>query len=241
MSKAGLECGRCRSQGFTLVELLTTLAIVIITLTYGVPLFKTTVSNNRTAGAASSFASTLSEARSLALSLPASWYVSVVPGSGASVAAAASSPNGWSDGWRIITVPYVGAAGAGALATSGQDWVGATATSLASQTASTAPKDQVYLGYAPTTSTGIQVSVLTTVSGTNTTSNATLTSINLNNLGQLVDANGNLLAGQDVQAQICDLSMSGVTGQHGGRVVMTLQGNITNMPPSSSLYVNPCP
>ena len=231
--------------GFTLSELLVVVAVVSITLAYAVPMFLHAISDNRRSGVQTSMISTLTEARTLALGLPEGWYASVVPGSGSAVTAASSSTYNWSDGWRVITVPYIGAAGSGSLGTSGMTWVGATASAAASQVAATAPADQVTLGYTPTTTSGIQVQVYSNSLASTSAPTTTLTRINFDNNGNLVDSNGNIMAGQAVIIQACDLGLKGqstpVPGL--GLVVLNTLGSQVPVPLAGPLpaYTAACP
>ncbi len=226
-----------RPSGFTMVELVVVVAIVAIVVSYAVSMFKVTMSANRLSSVADSMTATLAKARSIAMNLPNGWYVSVVPGSGISVNAASSSVNNWSDGWRTITVSYNGTCCTGTLGATGATWVGATTTSLASQSVETVPNDQMYLGYAPTASSGIQVQVYTNALNATSAPTTTLTRINFNSNGQLVNDQGVISAGQALIVQACDLSMKGQPHVNPGLgvVMMTVRGIFVPVPVTGPL------
>lgn len=81
--------------GFTLLELLTTMAVVAVLLTVGVPGFFDIVRNNRAAANANEMVSALSVARSEAIRRGA--RVAVCPSSNGTACTGT-----WSDGWIVI-------------------------------------------------------------------------------------------------------------------------------------------
>lgn len=83
------------ARGFTLLELLTTLTVVAVLLTVGVPGFFDIVRNNRAAANANEMVSALSIARSEAIRRGA--RVAVCPSSNGT-----SCTGTWSDGWIVF-------------------------------------------------------------------------------------------------------------------------------------------
>jgi len=83
------HCSRRRSAGFTMVELLVTIAIAAILTTIAVPSFSGLIASQRAKTAASELFSTLLQARSNAIALNANVTVSPLAG-------------GWKLGWQIL-------------------------------------------------------------------------------------------------------------------------------------------
>lgn len=81
--------------GFTLIELMVTLAVIAITLSIGVPSFQGIVSDNRMSGAANNLIGAMNVARSEAIKR------------GRSVNVTASSGD-WSNGGSVIVQPRLG-------------------------------------------------------------------------------------------------------------------------------------
>jgi type IV fimbrial biogenesis protein FimT len=78
------------THGFTLIELMTTIGVVALTVTLAMPSMKTAIRNNRLAGAANQFVSALSLARSESVKR------------GMHVTVGKTSTN-WEQGWRVFT------------------------------------------------------------------------------------------------------------------------------------------
>lgn len=229
--------------GFSMIELLVVLAIMAIMLRFAVPFFGKTISNNRVSSVATSMAASLSKARSFSVMQPPFGFVSLVPGSGTGVSASSSSTNQWSNGWREM-IRNQSIAGA-ALSAAAMQYVPGSTTQPPAFAAATAPTDQVYLGYASSATSGISVTLQLVGAGTNNVVTGTPNppdAITFNPAGELVDDNGNRLAGKDMQVLICDNGLpSGTPGKYGRRITITMHGGITNFPPGNSLYSNPCP
>ncbi len=79
-----------RLHGFTLLELMITIAIAAVLLTLAVPSFKTVISRTNLRGAHNDLIGTLRYARSEAVTR------------GAVVAVTASSSGDWDDGWKVL-------------------------------------------------------------------------------------------------------------------------------------------
>jgi len=86
-----------RTRGFTLAELMVTMAVVAIVLTIGVPAFQATVRNNRAVANANDFLTSLNLARNEAIKRGAGRVV-LCPGT----AAGCSGTGAWGDGWIIF-------------------------------------------------------------------------------------------------------------------------------------------
>ncbi len=78
------------SSGFTLVELLITLAVFAIAITIALPNFKVMVSNNRIVSQINNFNGAIAQARSEAIK------------TGRNVSIVATNPANWANGWDII-------------------------------------------------------------------------------------------------------------------------------------------
>jgi type IV fimbrial biogenesis protein FimT len=83
-----------RQRGFTLTELLTTIAVTAIGLSLVIPSFDTVVSNNRRASAVNQLVSTLHLARSEAITR--NQQIAICPS-----ADGASCAGDWDDGWLL--------------------------------------------------------------------------------------------------------------------------------------------
>jgi type IV fimbrial biogenesis protein FimT len=89
-----METGKFKTQrGFTLVELMTTLTALAITLSFAVPSFQTVVNNNRRASAVNQLVSTMHVARSEAVTR--NLQVTVCP----STDGTSCSTTPWKKGW----------------------------------------------------------------------------------------------------------------------------------------------
>lgn len=97
------------THGFTLVELLVTLAIMAITLTLGVPSFKDTIRENRLAGHSNRFLSALNIARSEAIKRGAVVTVckanvdATPPACNGNPCDSGGGANCWEKGWLVFT------------------------------------------------------------------------------------------------------------------------------------------
>lgn len=83
--------------GFTLVELITTMAIVAVLLTIGIPSIQTMMRNNRVAVHANEFISALNFARSEAVKLGGDSLVILCPGT-----SSGCSGSDWGNGWIVF-------------------------------------------------------------------------------------------------------------------------------------------
>lgn len=86
-----------RTRGFTLAELMVTMAVVAIVLTIGVPSFQATVRNNRATAHANDFLTSLNQARNEAIKRGTGWRVAMCPGTPAGCAGTA-----WGSGWIVF-------------------------------------------------------------------------------------------------------------------------------------------
>lgn len=86
-----------RQHGFTLIELMITLAIAAIVLAIGVPSFQAMMRNNRVIANTNDFLSSLNLARSEAIKRGVGWRVVLCPGTAAGCAGAA-----WGNGWIVF-------------------------------------------------------------------------------------------------------------------------------------------
>jgi len=84
-----------RQRGFTLIELIITMAIAAIVLTVGVPSFQAMMRNNRAATYTNEFMSALNLARSEAIKR--GWRVVLCPGN-----QAGCNGNAWGNGWIVF-------------------------------------------------------------------------------------------------------------------------------------------
>ncbi|MCB1919531.1 MAG: GspH/FimT family pseudopilin [Candidatus Competibacteraceae bacterium] len=84
-----------RQRGFTLIELIITMAIAAIVLTVGVPSFQAMMRNNRAATYTNQFMSALNLARSEAIKR--GWRVVLCPGN-----QAGCNGNAWGNGWIVF-------------------------------------------------------------------------------------------------------------------------------------------
>lgn len=92
-----------KQRGFTLVELMVTLAVAIILLMVGMPMFSGVASNNRAAAQTRAFVTALAYARSEAVTRGTA--VSMCPSSSAipDAAAVCGDENDWGNGWLVFT------------------------------------------------------------------------------------------------------------------------------------------
>jgi type IV fimbrial biogenesis protein FimT len=86
-----------RQSGFTLIELIITLAIAAIVVTIGIPSFQGMMRNNRVAAHTNDFLSSLNLARSEAIKRGVGWRVVMCPGTQAGCAGTA-----WGNGWIVF-------------------------------------------------------------------------------------------------------------------------------------------
>jgi type IV fimbrial biogenesis protein FimT len=86
-----------RSRGFTLTELIVTVAVAAIVLTVGVPSFQQMMLNNRTAVHTNDFLGSLNQARGEAIKRGVGWRVVMCPGT-----AAGCSGTAWGNGWIVF-------------------------------------------------------------------------------------------------------------------------------------------
>lgn len=89
-------------RGFTLIELLVTLTVAGILASIGVPAFNTFVQNDRDVAQVNSLLYSLNYARSEAVKLNSSTFVSVCPSSDG---ATCNNGNSWATGWIVFAGP----------------------------------------------------------------------------------------------------------------------------------------
>lgn len=89
-----------KADGFTLIELMITVAIMAIVLTLGVPSFRDFIMNNRITTQANEFVASIQTARSLAIrhQRPAQICVSANP---AAATPACTASTDWTQGWFV--------------------------------------------------------------------------------------------------------------------------------------------
>ena len=85
-----------REHGFTLIELMVTIAVLAIIVTLAAPSFQATIENNRLTSQANELVTALALARSEAVRR--NTPVTVCPGS-------CALGQGWADGWRVFAEP----------------------------------------------------------------------------------------------------------------------------------------
>lgn len=78
-----------KERGFTLIELMVTLAVAAILFTVGIPSFRDFIMNSRLVGNANEFAAAINLARSAAIKQQRNAYITSVSGTD------------WSDGWTV--------------------------------------------------------------------------------------------------------------------------------------------
>lgn len=83
--------------GFTLTELLITIAIAAIVVTWGIPGFRGLILNNRAAVDSSDFITSFNQARSEAVKRGVGWRIVMCPGT-----AAGCSGTAWGSGWVVF-------------------------------------------------------------------------------------------------------------------------------------------
>lgn len=83
--------------GFTLTELIITIAIAAIVLAWGIPGYQMLILNNRAVGDANDFMASLNQARAEAIKRGVGWRVVMCPGT-----AAGCSGTAWGNGWVVF-------------------------------------------------------------------------------------------------------------------------------------------
>lgn len=209
--------------GFTVIELMITIAVAGVVLALAVPAMDEFIANSRISGMAASMVTTISQARSEAITTgkPVSVYAGSDKGTGGNAAKPdiGSLPNStaaWSDGHRILLRTRLAS---GALSADAVD------TTLIKQT---------YYGYKPASQTSVVVERVT--AGSNASAGA-VNQFTFNRKGQLVDETNSTVISNDVQIHICD---GGRSGEKGRRIIINNRGNIKNYAPFDANYSNPC-
>ncbi len=210
-------------RGFTLIELMVTIAVAAIVASFALPAMDEFIANSRMSGLAANMVTTINQARSEAISR--GHYVSVYATSDKGMAGSPNTPGigsmanstaAWSDGFRILQRTRLAA---GDLSTSAAD------TSLIRQS---------HYGYQPTTQTSVVVQRVT--AGTHSSTGA-VNQFTFNRKGQLVDETTGTIITNDVQILVCD---GGRSGEQGRRIIINNRGNVKNYANSDSRYANPC-
>lgn len=210
-------------RGFTVIELMLTIAVAAVVLSLAAPAMDQFISNSRMSGVAANMVTAINQARSEAITRGK--YVSVYAASDKGMAGNATTPGigslansttAWSDGFRILQRTR---GSSGALSTSASD------TLLINQT---------HYGYKPANQTSVLVQRMT--AGTNTAVE-TVDQFTFNRKGQLVDESTGAVISNDVQILICD---GGRTGEKGRRIIINNRGNVKNYAITDSRYSNPC-
>ncbi len=209
-------------RGFTIIELMITIAVAAVVLAVAVPAMDVFIANSRMSGMATTMVTTINEARSEAISTGK--FVSVHAGSDVGIEADArtvgigslpDSTAAWSDGFRVLQRTWE----SGALSADVDD------TTLIRQT---------HYGYNPATETSVVVRRVT--AGTNTAV-STVNLFTFNRRGQLVDETTGTVIANDVQILVCD---GGRSGEEGRRIIINNRGNVRNDAPFNPNYTNPC-
>lgn len=209
--------------GFTIIELMLTIAVASVVLAIAVPAMDTFISNSRMSGLAATMVTTINQARSEAISTGK--YVSVYATSDKGMSGNATTPSigsmsnsttAWSDGFRMLQRTREAS---GALSTN------ASSTTLVKQ---------VHYGYNPASQTAVVVQRVT--AGSNASGTA-VDQFTFNRKGQLVDETTGTVISNDVQIQICD---GGRTGEKGRRIIINNRGNVRNYAIHDNRYSNPC-
>lgn len=89
--------------GFTLVELMVTVAVLAIVLAIGVPSFQNAIAGNQVTSAANDFLATINMARAEAIRRGA--RVTVCKGGAAATQCDANAASDWKDGWIVFVDP----------------------------------------------------------------------------------------------------------------------------------------
>lgn len=209
--------------GFTIIELMMTIAIGAIVLAFAVPAMDEFIANSKMSSVAVNMVTTINQARSEAITTGK--YVSVYAASDKGMSGNATTPgigslpnstSAWSDGFRILQRTR---AVSGGLSTSASD------TTLIRQT---------HYGYQPATQTSVVVQRVT--AGTNTSVGA-VNQFTFNRKGQLVEETTGAVISNDVQILVCD---GGRSGEKGRRIIINNRGNVKNYATVDSNYSNPC-
>ena len=210
-------------RGFTMIELMITVALAAVVMALAVPAMNDFVSNGRMSGLAANMVTTISQARSEAISTGkfVSVHATSDKGMGGNpttpgIGSMSNSSSAWSDGFRILRRTRLNT---GALSTNASD---------------TALIRQSHYGYQPATQTSVVVQRVT--AGTNASGTA-VNQFTFNRKGQLVDETTGLVIANDVQILVCD---GGRSGERGRRIIINNRGNVKNYATSDSRYSNPC-
>lgn len=209
--------------GFTLIELMITIAVAAVVLSLALPAMDTFIANGRMSGATAAMVTTINQARSDAITLgrPVSVHATSDQGMGGSpttpgIGSMGNSTAAWSDGFRILRRTRTAT---GELSTSASD------TLLIRQT---------HYGYDPVSEISIVVQRVT--AGSNSSTGA-VNQFSFNRKGQLIDETTGLVITNDVQIHVCD---GGRTGETGRRIIINNRGSVKNYAISDARYSNPC-
>ncbi len=102
MSDCWRQKNRISSAGFTLIELMVVIVVLVLLITIGIPSFREIIQNNRAATLSSHFISAVHYTRSEAIRRGAP--VTLCPASNASQTACGAAGN-WDNGWIVFSDP----------------------------------------------------------------------------------------------------------------------------------------
>lgn len=185
-------------KAFTLIELMVTLSILAIVMALAIPSFKSSVANNRSAGAGGELVTALNIARGEAIKRGS--YVTICASDNGTSCLSAGN---WAKGWLIFA----------------DDATSATATPVVTTT----PTDKVIRYWSDLPSTAVVTAAMVTVDTTATPPTTTYTPIDYLRF----TGSGTLArAANDAKARVFDVSTADCKGLQKTRVTVGLAGMI---------------